>query len=311
MLALANIPTMTAAVAIMAASAAKHSAGYLHNSIESMENSLKTLRIFLVAFTWMVGVGLVLEYKTQLLFICRGLLKVVRLKSNSFDRCQLRKLVWHSLGALLVTFGVLGEFWIEFKQYGEEGEFSRASASARADLNAKAAEADATAKGFQSQIAAAQLAAAESKKEAESEHLARVKLQKELQPRRLTSAQKEKLTSLLRNKPKNIFILTMGDDTETADLANDIGDALNKAGWKTFFSVRFSFEHGIEVGTSRESDMVVLMPAIEELKSALSAAGLSSRTTLFDPNDTHLAGRFEKNVLCLVIDHKPVIRAPQ
>jgi hypothetical protein len=132
-----------------------------------------------------------------------------------------------------------------------------------------------------------------------------------MQPRRLTGAQKEKLTNLLQNEPKAIFILTMGYDDETADLANDIGEALNKAGWKTFFSARFSFEHGIEVGTSRESDMAVLMPAIEELKSALSAVGLSSRTTMFDPNDQHLAGRFEKNVLCLVIDHKPVIKAPE
>jgi hypothetical protein len=47
------------------------------------------------------------------------------------------------------------------------------------------------------------------------------------------------------------------------------------------------------------------------VEDALSAVGLSSRTTLFDPKDTHLAGRFEKNVLCLVIDHKPVIKAPE
>jgi hypothetical protein len=167
------------------------------------------------------------------------------------------------------------------------------------------------AEGFRFQIAQANQRAAEANRTAESERLARVQLQKELQPRRLTNAQKEKLTSLLRDKPNPIFILTMGDDTETADLANDIGDALNKAGWKTFFTARFSFEHGIEVGTSRESDMSALMPAIKEVEDALSAVGLSSRTTLFDPKDTHLAGRFEKNVLCLVIDHKPVIKAPE
>jgi hypothetical protein len=143
MAALMNIAIMTAKVAIKAASAAKLSGGYSPPvSIESAENSLKTLRIFLVAFTWMVGVGLVLEYKTQLLFICRGLLKVVSLKSNSFDRCQLRRLVWHSLGALLVTVGVLGEFWIEFRQYGAENNLSRASASARDTLNAQTAEAN-------------------------------------------------------------------------------------------------------------------------------------------------------------------------
>jgi len=152
MLAFTNITTMTTAVAIKAASAATLSAGYPPNSIESIEHSLKILRIFLVIFTWMVGIGLVLEYKTQLFFICRGLLKVVGLKSNSFDRCQLKKLVWHSLGALLVTVGVLGEFWIEFKQYGAESNFSRASAAARDELNARTAEAEKIAKGFDAKI---------------------------------------------------------------------------------------------------------------------------------------------------------------
>jgi hypothetical protein len=140
MAALINIATVVTIVAIKAASAAKLSVGYSPGSIESIEESLKTLRIFLVLFTWMVGVGLVLEYKTQLLFICRGLLTLVSLKSNSFDRCLLRKVVWHSLGALLVTVGVLGEFWVEFKQYGAESDLSRASASARDELNVQTSE---------------------------------------------------------------------------------------------------------------------------------------------------------------------------
>lgn len=254
--------------------------------------------------------------------------------------------VWTAVGWFLIVLGVMGEgisegyvSWADgtlqtlndillsdaqkeatFAIERSAGAYERAAqtereASQENERAAKALEAAEVARknaeGFQFQIAQANERAAEANRTAESERLARVQLQKELQPRRLTSAQKDKLTSLLRGKPKPIFILTMGDDTETADLANDIGDALNKAGWKTFFSVRFSFEHGIEVGTSRESDMSVLMPAIEELKGALSAVGLSSRTTLFDPNDNHLAGKFEKNVLCLVIDHKPVIKAPE
>jgi hypothetical protein len=46
-------------------------------------------------------------------------------------------MVWHSLGALLVTVGVLGEFWVEFKQYGAENVLSRASASAMEDERSK------------------------------------------------------------------------------------------------------------------------------------------------------------------------------
>jgi hypothetical protein len=195
-----------------------------------------------------------------------------------------------SIGALLVALGVGGELFLHMRASNVETALRGANEQLVALVQRDAAQATLT---------------------AESERLARIKLQTELEPRRLTTAQKQKLTSLLRGKPKAIFILPMGDDTETADLANDIGDALNKAGWKTFFSVRFSLDHGIEVGASKESDMAVLAPAIEELRGALSAVGLSSRKTLFDPNDTHLAGRFEKNALCLVIDHKPVISAPK
>jgi hypothetical protein len=51
--------------------------------------------------------------------------------------------------------------------------------------------------------------------------------------------------------------------------------------------------------------MSVLTPQIERLERALSAVGFSSRTTLFDPGEHHSPLAFEKNVLYLVIDHKP------
>jgi hypothetical protein len=146
-------------------------------------------------------------------------------------------LAWFaSIGALLVAAGVGGELLLHMRASKVETSLRSANEQLVALVERDASEANRT---------------------AESERLARVKLQTELQPRRLTSAQKEKLTSLLRGKPNPIFILTMGDDTETADLGNDIGDSLKRAGWQTFFSVRFSLEHEIEVGTSRESDMTV------------------------------------------------------
>jgi hypothetical protein len=135
-----------------------------------------------------------------------------------------------------------------------------------------------------------------------------LKLKIAAEPRRLTGEQKKTLTNILRDKTAPIFILPQAFDAEATDFANDIGDAMNKAGWKTFFGVRTTHERGIEVGTSKESNMAVLMPEIERVKRALSAVGFSSRITLFDPQDQHLAGRFEKNVLCLVIDHKPEMR---
>jgi hypothetical protein len=306
--------------------------GSIHpNSIGTIEHSLKVLRIFLVIFTWVVAVGLVVEYKTELLFICKGLLKVVRLKSNSFDRCQLRKLIWHSLGALLVTVGVLGEFWIEFKQYGVESEFSRASAAERDGLNARTAEAEkiakgydvkisesdakaksaeATAKGFEAQIADAQKAAAQSKAEAESERLARVELQKQLEPRRLTGAQKEKLRSLLSADPQGItFGWCANGSDDCPDFVNDIGDAFNKAGWKTLFAADMEFKRGIRVGFTTGSDEKLVEHWVPKIRQAFSEVGLSSEQVWFDVNDKTLVGGFQKNALYVIVGPKPAVKS--
>src|ERR1700692_4824837 len=112
-------------------------AGQLSMSIESSEHILAILRILLVGFTSLVAIGLVLEYKTPLYLIAKGFLRLISFKSNSFDRCALKKMCWNFLGALLVTVDVAGEFVIEYKQNGAESDFSRASASVRDHLNAE------------------------------------------------------------------------------------------------------------------------------------------------------------------------------
>jgi len=91
------------------------------------------------------------------------------------------------------------------------------------------------AEGFQLQIAQANERVAEANRTAESEKLARVELEKQLQPRRLTVKQKDKLRSLLSSDPQQImFGWCMTGSDDCADLVNDIGDAFNKAGWKHF-----------------------------------------------------------------------------
>jgi hypothetical protein len=216
---------------------------------------------------------------------------------------------WHFLGALLVTVGVAGEFVIEYKQNGAESDFSRASAAARDELNAKAAEAGATAKNFEAQITAAQRDAAGSKKEAESERLARVQLQKELEPRRLRGTQKEKLRALLSDDPQQIMFgwcITGSDDCQ--DFVNDIGDAFNKAGWKTTFGASTQNKRGIWVGFMKGSDELSAAHWVPKIRNALGNVGLSGEQTWFDPTDRTLVGGFQKNVLYLIVGQKPAIK---
>jgi hypothetical protein len=183
-------------------------------SIESSEQTLGTLRIFLVIFTSLVAIGLVLEYKTPLYLIARGLLKFVSFKSNSFDRCALRRMCWHFLGALLVTIGVAGEFVVEYEQTGAESDLSRASAEARENLNAEAAR------------------AREDAAKIKAENL---KLEAQITPRRLDLDQQVKIAENCKGS-KNLFmgkrikLVSYSLDTESFVLAEQIVEVLRASG---------------------------------------------------------------------------------
>jgi hypothetical protein len=310
-------------------------------SLESAaRDHLKSLRDWnfhwLLGCTFAVGFGLLLELPE----IAHDMCEIYGRKSRelkywlvpSIDRREYPKRdwvkKWSAFGWVLIVLGVMGEGWFEAQvsKYDSalsnmtdavvaeaQKESANAEATAKgfdaqiAESDAKAKSAEATAKQFEAQIAGAQKDAAESKKEAESERLARVQLQKELQPRRLTGEQKKKLTALLIDQPVPIGMLYIPFCGECSDFANDIGDALNKAGWKTVFIPASTWEHGVEIGTAKESDMTLLMPVMQKLKNALLVAGAPSRISSFDRKNRGTATELEKNVLYLAVDNKPDI----
>ena len=181
-----------------------------------------------------------------------------------------------------------------------------------AESKAKAKSAEATAKQFEATIAEAKRDAADSKQEAESERLARVQLQKELEPRRLTGKQKEQLRALLSDDPQQImFGWCMNGSDDCQDFVNDIGEAFNKAGWKTLFSPSTQNKRGIYLGFAKGSDERLVAHWVPKLRNALSAVGLSSEQKWFDPSERTLSALgFEKNVLYLIVGQKPAIKTP-
>ena len=188
-------------------------------SLESAERALTTLRLELIVFTSLVALGLVLEYKTALKLMVLGLWKLLTFRSTPVDRCALRKMCWHFLGALLVTIGVAGEFWIEYRQYAAENDLTRATSAERDRLRNETANANAEA-GKANERASA------NEKEAEE-------LRKELAWRTLTKEQEKRLSSRLPNQfvgAKLIVADVMGD-AEGASYAVEIWRALSKAGW--------------------------------------------------------------------------------
>lgn len=275
-------------------------------------------------FSWLlysagaVAVGVLLE-GPELLYEIIGL---VRRKDCELTLDERHKAPgWVPLVALvgwiLVVAGVAGEVVTESFVSQADGNLQTFNDVVVAEAQKESAAALARAASAYQQavlaeinLAHAEQQAAEAKSNAETERLARVQLERDLQPRRLTTAQKEKLTSLLRDRPLPIGIMWAMDGTEAVDFANDIGDALNKAGWITVFGIRSTLEHGIEVGTMKGSDLSILMPEIERLKRSLSEVGFSSRTTMLDPQDNQSVLKPQKNGLYLLIDHKPERKSP-
>jgi hypothetical protein len=98
----------------------------------------------------------------------------------------------------------------------------------RADSNAKAKSAEATAKQFEAQIASAQRDAAESKKEAETEHLARVQIEAAVAWRHLDEQAKNDIGAALASfGPRaGASMWYNASSTEAEMFADDIAGAL-------------------------------------------------------------------------------------
>lgn len=229
------------------------------SEVGSLKTALHFWEWFGYVSTAIVGFGCIGEFVAEF----TPCPKSEKAKSK-LARLSLIVLILGIAGELLGTVRtsqLSGQIIANIEERAGEADQRAGEANDRASGNEKeAAQLRKDAEGFKLDIAKAN-------RTAESERLARVKLQEGLQPRRLTGVQKEKLTSLLSDHPEPIAIMWAADGTEGPDFANDIGDALNKAGWKTTFAARFTFEHGIEIGSMKGSDLSVVMPEIESFSA--------------------------------------------
>jgi hypothetical protein len=174
-----------------------------------------------------------------------------------------------------------------------------------AEANDRAAQAEALAKGFEAQIVIAENGAAQANQKAESERLARTHLENKMKPRHLTTEQQTKLARLLLNEPSPISIYSQMLDGESGDYADDFVAAFKSAKWQTFGPNRSRMTHdqGIEIGTLAPGTPAA-KHMIEELQKDFGEVGVTARVTYFSADDQRMAGRFENNVLYLIVDHK-------
>lgn len=199
--------------------------------------------------------------------------------------------------AIVVAIGIVGEvgfgirLWILNKrlhavQHAEDlnqeqaiAGFNKEASDARKDAALaieRAAKAEENLGSAKKDAALAEQHAAEANKVAEQERIERLKLEAKIQPRRLTSEQKQKLTSLLRPFSTAPIVLEWagaGSDDIT-DLATDIFDAITSAGIKVpnknILMGQYFKSVQLKIGSNRRAEAEVIATFLIE-------AGLASK----------------------------------
>ena len=218
----------------------------LETAINALEKSLDSLGVWLLVWTALVVVGLIVEFAEDL----RELIT-----ERPFKWRLLRTMV----GGLLITIGVAGELFVQFRASKVETELRTNSHEIEAQLNKQAAEANKEAgnarseagdaikqaaqatkdaevarrdaESFRLDIAKANERAAEANKKAEEERLARLRIEERLAPRRINGDQTATLVKDLRTlRGTKVVVFFISGDPETAVFADLLSNALKTAG---------------------------------------------------------------------------------
>jgi hypothetical protein len=140
---------------------------------------------------------------------------------------------------------------------------------------------------------------------AEQEKLARVKLEAELLPRRLSGEQKTKLAKSLESHNFGVAIVSPIVDGEASDFADDFESAIHDgAHWETLrIRNRISLKFGVSIVTAKGTPA---LPGLKVLDDALTAIGIAHDITTVENGDASTSPQFQAGYLYLVIEHKPL-----
>jgi hypothetical protein len=234
-------------------------------------NSLGELQAAAVISALVLTIGAVVEYRDKLNHLARLALKWICRKSTPYERCVFKKLMIHSVGPLLVVFGIAGELVFESRTFivedKQEEEARQTVGSLRqeadeADQKAKAAisdssialtkaegalskseaaeaslgKAEAEAKGAQIAASNALTLASSARKEADSFERARVRLERKIADRILSGEQQTRIKSALEAASlggQHATVVWYSENFEAARFASQIESAIGAAHWVT------------------------------------------------------------------------------
>ena len=182
----------------------------LESVSRSFESSLDWWGAFILVSTAVVAIGLVIEYWEPI----REFIEEWRRPAAAFPWRKFMGLT----GGILVTVGVVGEFWGTYKAFRIETKLRDNNHQIEGLLNKEADE--------------ARQKAGEANKAAEDERVARVQIEEALAPRRLTTEQRLAISSgLSRFSKQPVVAFNNTFDVEAAVLAAEILSTLKQAKW--------------------------------------------------------------------------------
>jgi hypothetical protein len=162
-----------------------------------------------------------------------------------------------ALGGIIVAFGIVAEIWCSSRSSKAEHEVRDWYALRVAELNLKAKQ----------------------------EHLARVKIEERLTPRRITDSQSENIVAALRAFPQMMLdILVYQSGFEIFGIAIQIDEIATKAGWsvgRIFSEARFAFL-GINVAVRAQNDSPDVENAALTLVASLNDNGVAAELAAWD-----------------------------
>src|ERR1700691_1506227 len=80
-------------------------------------NNLTALQTAAVVSALVLTIGAIVEYWYKLKLLALLVLKWILRKSTAFDRCAFRRLLFHSIGPILVVLGIAGEVVFEGRTF--------------------------------------------------------------------------------------------------------------------------------------------------------------------------------------------------
>ncbi len=201
-------------------------------SILELEATIDAIHFWFMVSTGVVAVGLVLEYQKDIRKLWASVKDWVR-NGVPLNWDLLKK----TIGGLLVTIGVTGEFGLDLWSTGYENDLRKANALVIGQLHERAAKAEAATKGHDAEIiktkarvADAERQAAEANRIAETERLERMRLEAIIQPRFLSGPNQKHLREACNkfaNRGIRVEVVPSSIDMDGQRLASQIVDSLN------------------------------------------------------------------------------------